>query len=84
MTYISTDYVFDGQVIELWKPDCKDYKLLNTYDQMKSEGELAVTQMLEKYFIVYIAWVFGWNGKNFIKTTLNVGKPHDTVRVVND
>ena len=84
MTYISTDYVFDGQGIEPWKPDCKDYKPLNVYGQTKLEGELAVSQTLEKYFIVRIAWVFGLNGKNFIKTMLDVGKTHDIVRVVND
>nr|AIF26000.1 putative dTDP-4-dehydrorhamnose reductase [uncultured bacterium Ad_113_F04_contig2] len=84
MTYISTDYVFDGQGTEPWKPDCKDYKPLNVYGQTKLEGELAVSGTLEKYFIVRIAWVFGLNGKNFIKTMLNVGKTHDTVRVVND
>lgn len=84
MVYISTDYVFDGQGTEPWKPDCKDYKPLNVYGQSKLEGELAVSGLLEKYFIVRIAWVFGLNGKNFIKTMLNVGKTHDTVRVVND
>lgn len=84
MTYISTDYVFDGQGTEPWKPDCKDYKPLNVYGQTKLEGELAVSNTLDKYFIVRIAWVFGLNGKNFIKTMLNVGKTHDTVRVVND
>ena len=84
MIYISTDYVFDGQGTEPWKPDCKDYKPLNVYGQTKLEGELAVSQNLEKYFIVRIAWVFGVNGKNFIKTMLNVGKTHDTVRVVSD
>ena len=84
MTYISTDYVFDGQGIEPWQPDCKDYKPLNVYGQTKLEGELAVANTLEKYFIVRIAWVFGLNGKNFIKTMINVGKTHDTVRVVND
>ena len=84
MTYISTDYVFDGQGNTPWKPDCKDYKPLNVYGQTKLEGELAVSETLEKYFIVRIAWVFGLNGKNFIKTMLNVGKNHDTVRVVND
>ncbi len=84
MTYISTDYVFDGQGTEPWQSDCKDYKPLNVYGQTKLEGELAVSQTLEKYFIVRIAWVFGLNGKNFIKTMLNVGKTHDTVRVVND
>lgn len=84
MTYISTDYVFDGQGVVPWKPDCKDYKPLNVYGQTKLEGELAVSRTLEKYFIVRIAWVFGLNGKNFIKTILNVGKTYDTVRVVND
>ena len=84
ITYISTDYVFDDQGTEPWQPDCKDYKPLNVYGQTKLEGELAVSQTLEKYFIVRIAWVFGLNGKNFIKTMLNVGKTHDTVRVVND
>ena len=84
MIYISTDYVFDGQGKKPWKPDCKDYKPLNVYGQTKLKGELAVSGNLEKYFIVRIAWVFGLNGKNFIKTMLNVGKTHDTVRVVND
>lgn len=84
MTYISTDYVFDGQGTEPWQPDCKDYKPLNVYGQTKLEGELAVSGALKKYFIVRIAWVFGLNGKNFIKTMLNVGKTHDTVRVVDD
>lgn len=84
MLYLSTDYVFDGQGTEPWKPDCKDYKPLNVYGQTKLEGELAVSNTLERFFIVRIAWVFGLNGKNFIKTMLNVGKTHDTVRVVND
>lgn len=84
MTYISTDYVFDGKGTEPWQPDCKAYKPLNVYGQTKLEGELAVSNTLEKYFIVRIAWVFGLNGKNFIKTMINVGKTHDTVRVVND
>ena len=84
MVYISTDYVFDGQGEKPWKPDCKDYKPLNVYGQTKLEGELAVANTLEKYFIVRIAWVFGLNGKNFIKTMLNVAKTHDTVKVVND
>lgn len=84
MTYLSTDYVFDGQGTEPWKPDCKDYSPLNIYGQTKLEGELAVANTLEKYFIVRIAWVFGLNGKNFIKTMINVGKTHDEVRVVND
>ncbi len=84
MVYISTDYVFDGQGTEPWQPDCKDYKPLNIYGQTKLEGELAVSNTLEKYFIVRIAWVFGKNGKNFIKTMLKVGKSHDEVKVVND
>lgn len=84
MLYISTDYVFDGQGETPWQPDCKDYKPLNVYGQTKLEGELAVSETLEKYFIVRIAWAFGLNGKNFIKTMLNVGKSHDTVRVVCD
>lgn len=84
MTYISTDYVFDGQGTEPWKPDCKEYAPLNVYGKTKLEGELAVSETLEKYFIVRIAWVFGLNGNNFIKTMLKVGKNHDTVRVVND
>ena len=84
MVYISTDYVFDGQGTKPWEPDCKDYKPLNVYGQTKLEGELAVANTLEKYFIVRIAWVFGLNGKNFIKTMLNLGKTHDTLRVVND
>lgn len=84
MVYISTDYVFDGQGTEPWKPGCRDFRPLNVYGQTKLEGELAVSGILDKYFIVRIAWVFGLNGKNFIKTMLNVGKTHDTVRVVND
>lgn len=84
MVYISTDYVFDGKGETPWKPDCKDYKPLNVYGQTKLEGELAVSNTLEKFFIVRIAWVFGLNGKNFLKTMLNVGKTHDTVRVVCD
>ena len=84
MVYISTDYVFDGQGEKPWEPDCQDYKPLNVYGQTKLEGELAVSELLDKYFIVRIAWVFGVNGKNFIKTMINVGKTHDTVRVVND
>ena len=84
MIYISTDYVFNGQGTEPWKPDCKDYAPLNYYGETKLGGELAVSETLDKSFIVRIAWVFGLNGKNFIKTMLNVGKTHDTVRVVND
>lgn len=84
MVYISTDYVFNGQGTTPWQPDCKDYAPLNVYGQSKLDGELAVSSILDKYFIVRIAWVFGLNGKNFIRTMLSVGKKYDTVRVVND
>ena len=84
MIYISTDYVFNGQGSEPWQADCKDFAPLNYYGQTKLEGELAVAVLLEKFFIVRIAWVFGLNGKNFIKTMINVGKKYDSVRVVND
>lgn len=84
MVYISTDYVFDGQGTTPWAPDCKDYKPLNVYGQSKLDGELAVSSTLDNYFIVRIAWVFGKNGKNFIKTMLNVAKTHSTLKVVND
>ena len=84
MVYISTDYVFDGQGTEPWQPDCKNYAPLNVYGQSKLAGEEAVSRTLDKYFIVRIAWVFGVNGNNFIKTMLNVGKKYDTLRVVND
>ncbi len=83
MMYISTDYVFDGQGTAPWDPDCTDYRPLNVYGQTKLEGELAVAA-LERYFIVRIAWVFGVNGKNFIKTMLKLGQTHDTLRVVSD
>ena len=84
MLYLSTDYVFDGKGEKPWEPDCKDYRPLNVYGQTKLEGELAVSGILQKYFIVRIAWVFGLNGKNFIKTMIQVGKTHDEVRVVKD
>ena len=84
MIYISTDYVFNGQGSEPWQADCKDFAPLNYYGQTKFEGEMAVAELIDKYFIVRIAWVFGLNGKNFIKTMINVGKKYDTVRVVND
>lgn len=84
MLYISTDYVFDGQGTKPWEPDCKDYKPLNIYGQSKLDGELAVSSILDKYFIVRIAWAFGLNGNNFIKTMINVGKKYSEVRVVND
>ena len=84
MVYISTDYVFDGQGETPWLPDCKEYKPLNVYGESKLEGELAVSELVQKFFIVRIAWVFGKNGKNFIRTMLNVGKTHDSLTVVND
>lgn len=84
MVYISTDYVFDGQGDIPWQPDCKDYQPLNVYGQTKLEGELAVAELLEKFFIVRIAWVFGKNGKNFIKTMLSLGQKYDKLRVVCD
>ena len=84
MMYISTDYVFDGQGEEPWKPDCKDYAPLSVYGETKLKGELAVSGNLDKFFVVRIAWVFGKNGKNFIKTMLNVGKSHDKLTVVCD
>ncbi len=84
MLYLSTDYVFDGQGTEPWQPDCKDYKPLNVYGQTKLDGELAVSSILSKYFIVRIAWVFGLNGNNFIKTMLKLSQTHDSLRVVSD
>lgn len=84
MVYLSTDYVFDGQGTKPWHPDCKDYSPLNFYGKTKLEGELAVSGNLDKYFIVRIAWAFGANGKNFIKTMLDIGRKRDTIRVVND
>ena len=84
MVYISTDYVFDGQGTEPWQADCKDYSPLNVYGKTKLEGELAVSNILDNYFIVRIAWVFGVNGNNFIKTMLKIGKKFDALKVVND
>lgn len=84
MVYISTDYVFDGQGSTPWQPDCQSYKPLNVYGETKLAGELAVSKWLDKFFIVRIAWVFGLNGKNFIRSMLNLGQTHDTIRVVND
>ena len=76
--------MFNGQGTEPWKADCQTFDPLNVYGKSKLEGELAVKELLEKYFIVRIAWVFGLNGNNFVKTMLKVGKNHDTLRVVND
>jgi len=84
MVYISTDYVFDGQGEEPWKPDCRDYLPLNVYGRSKLAGEMAVASLVEKHFIVRTAWVFGSNGKNFVKTMLNVGQKFKSLRVVND
>ena len=84
MLYLSTDYVFDGKGCRPWKPDDKDFAPLNYYGKSKLKGELAVAGILEKYFIVRISWVFGVNGKNFVKTMIDAGKTHDTVRVVDD
>ena len=84
LIYLSTDYVFDGQGIKPWEPDCKEYRPLNVYGKTKLEGELAVSRNLDKYFIVRIAWVFGKNGKNFVKTMLKLSETHEKVRVVKD
>lgn len=84
MMYISTDYVFNGKGTTPWQPDCKDYAPQNVYGQTKLDGELAVSNTLDKFFIVRIAWVFGKNGNNFIKTMLKVGKTHDQLKVVSD
>ncbi len=84
MLYLSTDYVFDGQGTEPWQPDCKAYAPLNVYGQTKLAGEQAVAELVKKFFIVRIAWVFGKNGQNFIKTMLRLSETHDSLRVVND
>lgn len=84
LMYLSTDYVFDGQGDTPWQPDCKDYAPLNVYGQSKLEGELAVARAVERFFIVRIAWVFGQNGNNFVKTMLKLSQTHDTLRVVCD
>ena len=84
MIYISTDYVFDGHGERPWAPDDKCFAPLNVYGQSKLDGELAVAEILDRYFIVRIAWAFGMNGKNFVKTMIGAGKTHDAVRVVND
>lgn len=84
MLYISTDYVFDGQGEMPWEPDCKEYRPLNIYGKSKLLGEQAVAEILEKFFIIRIAWVFGKNGKNFIKTMLSMAKKYEEIRVVSD
>lgn len=84
MLYTSTDYVFDGQGSKPWSPDSKDYAALNVYGQSKLDGELSVVNTLDKYFVVRVAWAFGINGSNFVKTMLDLGKKYDTLCVVND
>ena len=84
MMYISTDYVFNGQGETPWEPDCQDYAPLSVYGQTKLEGELAVSRLMRKYFIVRIAWVFGLNGKNFVRTMLNLSQRFSSLRVVSD
>ena len=84
LMYISTDYVFDGRGESPWQPDCTDYAPLNVYGRTKLEGEQAVCELVERYFIVRIAWVFGLNGQNFVRTMLRLGQTHDTLRVVRD
>ena len=84
LMYISTDYVFDGQGETPWQPDCTDYAPLNVYGRTKLEGEQAVCELVERHFIVRIAWVFGLNGQNFVRTMLRLGQTHDTLRVVRD
>lgn len=84
MMYMSTDYVFDGQGTMPWQPDCENYAPLNIYGKTKLEGEQAVRALVEKFFIVRIAWAFGLSGNNFINTMLRLGQSHTTLRVVND
>lgn len=84
MIYISTDYVFGGSGEKPWEPDCKDYAPLNRYGRTKLLGEAAVSEALEKFFIVRTSWVFGANGGNFVKTMLELGKTKDSLRVVSD
>lgn len=84
LLYISTDYVFDGQGDEPWRPDCRTYAPLNVYGRSKLEGELAVASAVERFFIVRTAWVFGVNGKNFVRTMLELGRTHDSLLVVDD
>ena len=84
MVYISSDYVFDGKGSEPWRPECQNYNPLNVYGRTKLEGEFAVSRLLNKYFIVRIAWVFGKNGKNFVRAMLDLGRIHNKLLVVND
>ena len=84
MCYISTDYVFDGQGETPWDPDCKDYAPISVYGESKLRGEQALAETIDKYFIVRIAWAFGLNGNNFVKTMLKLSDNHDELRVVSD
>ena len=84
MVYISTDYVFDGTGTEPWQADCTDFAPQNVYGESKLAGEKAVRETLESYFIVRTAWVFGLNGKNFVRTMVTLGKTHRQLRVVSD
>ena len=84
LIYLSTDYVFSGEGNTPWKPDDRCFAPLNVYGESKLAGEFAVSENTDRFFIIRIAWVFGKNGKNFVRTMLNVAKTHDTVRVVND
>lgn len=84
MTYISTDYIFDGTGEKAWTPEDENFAPLNFYGETKLKGEFAVKKYLEKFFIVRIAWVFGPHGNNFVKTMLKIAENHDTLRVVND
>ena len=84
LLYLSTDYVFSGEGSDPWKPDDRCFAPLNRYGESKLAGEFAVAGNTDRFFIVRIAWVFGKNGKNFVRTMLNVAASHDTVRVVDD
>ncbi len=84
MLLVSTDYVFDGTGEEPWDPDCKDYAPLGVYGQTKLDAEKVLAETLEKFFIVRTAWVFGFNGKNFVRTMLQLSEKHSTLRVVSD
>ena len=84
LLYVSTDYVFNGQGVEPWKPDCQDFQPLNVYGRSKLEGERIVSSLLSRFFVVRTAWVFGVNGKNYVRTMLRLGRTHDQLRIVCD